>query len=1180
MAIVFTIDNNTVAAGIQQIDLDETAGIQNTDDANGVNDPDPDDEVEVTYGGGILGGGLDANFLNYLNNTLVFPSPAAKTAAFTYAASIEGASSSDTFITVAPGSNQTVGDLFFSVDPSLLNGNGSIVGLTTLAGEALYFHIDAGGDTATVTTSAGSNGRIVAALYLDEDDDGVGVDHLAAQVQFVTFEALSNPSAGATALAYDDPVNFTDALQVSATANTVFNFGGLHSSSNLVTAVGSYDVGLLVTGRDLNVTSGGNKDGLVINGGSDPSDAIFASQGGSGPVTIGLNGQQFTGESANGQPIDGATAVFTLVNQFQRLLVNAQNTSIDSQFQGSDIRDVSYNDFVQTHTATIFLSQVVGANETVEHADLRVQLFNADGDSVAAGFQTEETFGYIDKDYYNAAPPAGNVGDDSAFADDIGVALGWVKVTHLNGTSHVFNGTGTWNSDTPGVTTDDVTVTFEAATNSFKITGLKAQDMVEFAAAGAVTTSFNRFTIQALATSDDFDLGGIGISQGTQAHVGVGSHLVIDDDGPDAATAVVAEAITLDETRPEGSDTAGGTSPVGDASATANYADNFATPVYGTDGAGSTVYSLFLNGSNVASGLFAIDPIDTTAGDGDGIGKGNQILLNLSGNTITGSVGATNYFTIALNSSTGMMTFTQLANIWHPTAGTTYDEAATLATAAAGDIQVRQTVTDADGDSDTASLNLGQGVFSIQDDGPSFSAQISGAALDQGAVAPVSNTLYGVPGADTPAHYTIDKWIDLAGYDEVPNSNTSNVTKVDYYITGSQTKAFSLEVFDTNTIANPDDNSGMYTFTNFLPPPMERLEFDFTYFPSGSHLFGVLIDADEQSDLTPDSGLLVVGRNVTLNSNGGMITNATDVIHTSQGGQGPVTIGVGDQMFKPGAGAVFVYLDHPDRNSAATQSSADGLTSTTADDADALGFAGTIEALGASIEVVQLQGSDPTGMKITAYDLTDDGAVGRAADPLGSITKKNAADDVGSPSARNWMDSQFSGSDSNASGDVLHAATLTKINTIKVYDTGAAIAKATFTIDTTTGVVTDNNPNDSIFVLADHDGNDNTHVYDFVTVHGFADNDTIQWSTDAVHDAVLIEGYSGQWDVGGFNIEQGIDTPDIDLAFSVAITDADGDVNHGYDTTFDDFKVILDGTGTFNDNTQPTNFLSSYDISI
>ena len=121
----------------------------------------------------------------------------------------------------------------------------------------------------------------------------------------------------------------------------------------------------------------------------------------------------------------------------------------------------------------------------------------------------------------------------------------------------------------------------------------------------------------------------------------------------------------------------------------------------------------------------------------DGIGQGAQILLNLSGNTITGSVGGVDYFTISINAATGEVTFTQLHNIWHPNTSS-FDETATLNTALASNIQVQQTVTDADGDHASATLNIGQGVFAIQDDGPSASlngqATLDKITLDESAV--------------------------------------------------------------------------------------------------------------------------------------------------------------------------------------------------------------------------------------------------------------------------------------------------------------------------------------------------------------------------------------------------------------------------------------------------------------
>ena len=79
-----------------------------------------------------------------------------------------------------------------------------------------------------------------------------------------------------------------------------------------------------------------------------------------------------------------------------------------------------------------------------------------------------------------------------------------------------------------------------------------------------------------------------------------------------------------------------------------------------------------LTGASVASGLFALDAADTTAGDGDGIGQGASIVLNKVGNDILGQVGAVTYFTISVDGN-GVVTFTQPKNIWHPNTGNNDD---------------------------------------------------------------------------------------------------------------------------------------------------------------------------------------------------------------------------------------------------------------------------------------------------------------------------------------------------------------------------------------------------------------------------------------------------------------------------------------------------------------------------
>ena len=199
-------------------------------------------------------------------------------------------------------------------------------------------------------------------------------------------------------------------------------------------------------------------------------------------------------------------------------------------------------------------------------------------------------------------------------------------------------------------------------------------------------------------------------------------NIIVDDDTPLATVGAQAvDTLVLDESRPIGTDTDGDSSPAGLATVQASFADNFVAPIaYGADGPGGVSYSLVLSGSNVLSGLYALAPSDTSAGDGDGIGQGAQIILNQVGNVVTGSAGGVDYFTISIDPATGVVTFTQLANVWHANTGSD-DDTSTL-TAALNSLQVQQLVTDADNDVATASIDLSAGVFSIEDDGPQVTA--------------------------------------------------------------------------------------------------------------------------------------------------------------------------------------------------------------------------------------------------------------------------------------------------------------------------------------------------------------------------------------------------------------------------------------------------------------------------
>ena len=86
---------------------------------------------------------------------------------------------------------------------------------------------------------------------------------------------------------------------------------------------------------------------------------------------------------------------------------------------------------------------------------------------------------------------------------------------------------------------------------------------------------------------------------------------------------------------------------------------------------------------------------------------------------------------------------------------------------------------------------------------------------------------------------------------------------------------------------------------------------------------------------------------------------------------------------------------------------------------------------------------------------------------------------------------------------------------------------------------------------------------DSVEIGGLAQGNKISWSTDdsatmaieALHDQGVVEGTGGKFDIGFFGFDEGLPTPDQNLAFAARITDGDGDTDE------DMWFVGIDGTG-------------------
>ncbi|HHM0738985.1 TPA: enhanced entry virulence factor RtxA, partial [Legionella pneumophila] len=208
--------------------------------------------------------------------------------------------------------------------------------------------------------------------------------------------------------------------------------------------------------------------------------------------------------------------------------------------------------------------------------------------------------------------------------------------------------------------------------------------------------------ISAVVTANDSD------GDESSAEIPIGQLIIFEDDGPsiDGSKVLSADVLTVDETN------------LG-VNATASFADNFAQAIdFGEDGAGSVSYALVLNGNNVGSGLYDIDTLDVSTADGDGIGRGGEIVLNQNGNVVTGSLNGTDYFTITIDAASGEVVFEQLAAVWHGNTINPDDQSAL--NALANSLVVRATVVDADGDRATHDLDVSQGVFQVKDDGPSI----------------------------------------------------------------------------------------------------------------------------------------------------------------------------------------------------------------------------------------------------------------------------------------------------------------------------------------------------------------------------------------------------------------------------------------------------------------------------
>ncbi|WGR91411.1 DUF5801 domain-containing protein [Bradyrhizobium sp. ISRA435] len=259
------------------------------------------------------------------------------------------------------------------------------------------------------------------------------------------------------------------------------------------------------------------------------------------------------------------------------------------------------------------------------------------------------------------------------------------------------------------------------------------------------------------------------------ASLDLGKQLTITDDGPSIRTTGTGPSLTLSETHLTATaldDNSVGSTPNAALTTTSGDFSTAFTSVQGADGATIRYALAIVGGNGTASGL-----IDSHTGLAD--------VLVLNRNTIEGHVGAAGgalAFTIAVDPATGLVTFTEYRAVTQPF-GTNPDTAEGVSLTP-GIVDLVATITDRDGDFQTASLDLGK-QLTITDDGPTIGGfeQAFVAAQNNQVVNGTYSVNFGADGEAAMRVAISDGAVGSTGYNLATSSLGGGITSV--HVTGN-----------------------------------------------------------------------------------------------------------------------------------------------------------------------------------------------------------------------------------------------------------------------------------------------------------------------------------------------------------------------------------------------------------
>ncbi|WP_242897946.1 DUF5801 repeats-in-toxin domain-containing protein [Aeromonas hydrophila] len=470
-----------------------------------------------------------------------------------------------------------------------------------------------------------------------------------------------------------------------------------------------------------------------------------------------------------------------------------------------------------------------------------------------------------------------------------------------------------------------------------------------------------------------------GDSASAAVDLGANGVFRFEDDGPRAGLAV--EAPSLGATVDESLVSLGGVGTDGVASATLSAANVQAqfNPAFGADGAGSIGYSLALTGTNVASGLYAVDPATAN-------GQGAAIVLNQVGNVITGSAGGVDYFTLTINPSSGEVTLALLDNVWH--GDTTNADDSVALTLGQGVLTLVQTVTDADGDSASAAVDLGaNGVFRFEDDGPRAGLAVEAPSL--GATVDESLVSLGGVGTDGVASATLSAANVQAQFNPAFGADGAGSIGYSLALTGTNV-ASGLYAVDPATANGQGAAIVLNQVGNVITGSAGGVDyFTLTINPSSGEVTLALLDNVWHGDTTnaDDSVALTLGQGVLT-----LVQTVTD----ADGDSASAAVDLG-------ANGVFRFED--DGPSVTINAVADGGITLTTQDAQTIDAAsdtatGSFAAAFLAAAVPSYGADGPGTTTVSGYSLSvTDSNSGLTSNGLAITLTKVGSDIVGSTSA-------------------------------------------------------------------------------------------------------------------------------------------------------------------------------------